>query len=63
MGIVEKVKIIDKMLSKYFVLFSILMFAFVFGWTYTGGKQSFRHYYKILASFLFLLIKGLLLVI
>ena len=51
MGIVEKVKIIDKMLSKYFVLFSIVMFAFVFGWTYTGGKQSFRHYYKILASF------------
>ena len=41
MGIVEKVKIIDKMLSKYFVLFSIVMFAFVFGWTYTGGNNLF----------------------
>ena len=40
MVIVEKVKIIDKMLSKYFVLFSIVMFAFVFGWTYTGGGNN-----------------------
>ena len=41
MGIVQKVKEIDKMTSKYFIPFSIIFFAFALGCTYAGGETIF----------------------
>ena len=41
MGIVENVKRIDKMASKFFVPFSIVFFAFIFGWKYASGDTIF----------------------
>ena len=41
MGFVQKVKEIDKITSKYFIPFSIVFFAFVFGWTYAGCETIF----------------------
>ena len=43
MSIVKKVKEFDKISSKYFIPFTIVVFGFVFGWTYAGGKQFFHH--------------------
>ena len=41
MGIVEDVKAIDKASSKYFVLFSIITYGFLFGWNYQSGETIF----------------------
>ncbi len=41
MGIVEDVKAIDKVASKYFVLFSIIAYGFLFGWNYQSGETIF----------------------
>ena len=60
MGIVEKVKIIDKMLSKYFVPFSIVLFAFVFGWTYTGGETIFSSLLQDISIFFILINQGVI---
>ena len=38
MGIVEDVKAIDKVASKYFVVFSIIAYGFLFGWNYQSGE-------------------------
>ena len=60
MGIVGKVKIIDKMSSKYFVPFSIVMFAFVFGWTYTGGETIFSSLLQDISIFFILINQGVI---
>ena len=49
MSLVQKVKEIDKMTSKYFIPFSIVFFAFAFGWTYADGETIF-------SSFLFFIV-------
>ena len=41
MGIVEDVKTIDKIASKYFVVFSIITYGFLFGWNYQSGETIF----------------------
>jgi len=41
MGIVEDVKAIDKVASKYFVVFSIIAYGFLFGWSYQSGETIF----------------------
>ena len=41
MGIVEDVKAIDKVASKYFVIFSIIAYGFLFGWNYQSGETIF----------------------
>tara|TARA_B100001996_G_C18362076_1_gene478216 strand:+ start:389 stop:598 length:210 start_codon:yes stop_codon:yes gene_type:complete len=41
MDIVERVKRMDKAASKYFVPFSIMVYAFLFGWSYAGGSNIF----------------------
>ena len=41
MGIVEDVKAIDKVASKYFVVFSIIPYGFLFGWNYQSGETIF----------------------
>ena len=41
MGIVENVKAIDKIASKYFVVFSIIAYGFLFGWNYQSGETIF----------------------
>ena len=41
MGIVEDVKAIDKIASKYFVVFSIIAYGFLFGWNYQSGETIF----------------------
>jgi len=40
-SIVKQVKEFDKMSSKYFIPFTIVVFGFVFGWTYSGGGNNF----------------------
>ena len=41
MGIVEDVKAIDKIASKYFVVFSIIAYGFLFGWNYQSEETIF----------------------
>tara|TARA_Y100000768_G_scaffold343783_1_gene289647 strand:+ start:206 stop:415 length:210 start_codon:yes stop_codon:yes gene_type:complete len=41
MGIVEDVKAIDKVASKYFIVFSIIAYGFLFGWNYQSGETIF----------------------
>ena len=41
MGIVENVKAMDKIASKYFVVFSITVYGFLFGWSYQSGETIF----------------------
>ena len=41
MGIVEDVKAIGKIASKYFVVFSIIAYGFLFGWNYQSGETIF----------------------
>ena len=41
MGIVEDVKALDKVASKYFVVFSIIAYGFLFGWNYQSGETIF----------------------
>ena len=41
MGIIEDVKTIDKVASKYFVVFSIIAYGFLFGWNYQSGETIF----------------------
>ena len=41
MGIVEDVKAIDKIASKYFVVFSIIAYGFLFGWNYQSVETIF----------------------
>ena len=54
MGIVQKVKEIDKITSKYFVPFSIVFFAFVFGWNYAGGETIFSSLMQYISIFFIL---------
>tara|TARA_B100000575_G_C22867949_1_gene506732 strand:- start:11 stop:220 length:210 start_codon:yes stop_codon:yes gene_type:complete len=60
MGMVEKVKKIDKMLSKYFVPFSTVLFAFVFGWKYTGGETIFSSLLQDISIFFILINQGVI---
>ena len=41
MGIVEDVKAIDKVASKYFIVFSIIAYGFLCGWNYQSGETIF----------------------
>ena len=41
MGIVDDVKAISKIASKYFVVFSIIAYGFLFGWNYQSGETIF----------------------
>tara|TARA_A100001011_G_C13707674_1_gene594263 strand:- start:278 stop:487 length:210 start_codon:yes stop_codon:yes gene_type:complete len=60
MGIVENVKRIDKMASKFFVLFSIVFFAFVFGWKYASGETIFSSLMQDISILLILLNQGVI---
>ena len=54
MGIIEKVKELDKMSSKYKVPFTIVAFGFAFGWTYTGGGTIFSSLMQDISIFFIL---------
>ena len=60
MSIVKKVKEIDKMTSKYFVLFSITFFAFAFGWGYADGKTIFSSLIQYISIFFNLINQGVI---
>ncbi len=60
MSIVEKVKEFDKMSSKYFIPFSIVFFAFVFGWTYASGETIFSSLMQDISIFFILLNQGVI---
>ena len=60
MGIVQKVKEIDKVTSKYFVPFSIVFFAFVFGWNYAGGETIFSSLMQDISIFFILINQGVI---
>ena len=55
MDIVDKVKRIDKMTSKFFVPFSITAYAFIFGWNYSAGTNIFSSFLQDV-SILFILV-------
>ena len=54
MDIIEKIKEIDKMSSKYKVPFTIVAFGFAFGWTYTGGGTIFSSLMQDISIFFIL---------
>ena len=60
MGIVKKIKEIDKITSKYFVLFSVFFFAFAFGWTFTGGETIFSSLMQDISIFFILINQGVI---
>ena len=60
MGIIEKVKEIDKMSSKYKVPFTIVAFGFAFGWTYTGGGTIFSSLMQDISIFFILVNQGVI---
>ena len=60
MGIIEKVKEIDKMSSKYKVPFTIVAFGFAFGWTYTGGGTIFSSLIQDISIFFILVNQGVI---
>ena len=60
MGIVEKVKEFDKMSSKYFIPFSIIFFAVVFGWKYAGGETIFSSLMQDISIFFILVNQGVI---
>ena len=60
MGIVENVKNFDKKTSKYFVPFSLLFFALVFGWNYASGETIFSSLMQDISIFFILINKGVI---
>jgi hypothetical protein len=41
MGIIDKVKNVDKIASKYFVPFSIIVYGFLLFWNFLSGQSIF----------------------
>ena len=60
MSMVQKVKEIDKMTSKYFIPFSIVFFAFAFGWNYAGGETIFSSLMQDISIFFILINQGVI---
>ena len=60
MNIVKKVREFDKMSSKYFIPFTIVIFGFVFGWTYTGGETIFSSLMQDISIFFILVNQGVI---
>ena len=60
MDIVEKVKRLDKMTSKYFVPFSIIVYAFIFGWNYSAGTNIFSSFMQDVSILLILVNQGVI---
>tara|TARA_B100001741_G_C16317535_1_gene488894 strand:- start:261 stop:470 length:210 start_codon:yes stop_codon:yes gene_type:complete len=60
MSIVKQVKEFDKMLSKYFIPFTIVIFGFVFGWTYAGGETIFSSLMQDISIFFILVNQGVI---
>ena len=58
MSIVEKVKELDKASSKYFIPFTIVVYAFVFGWKYNGGETIFSSLMQDISIFFILVNQG-----
>ncbi len=60
MDIVEKVKRVDKMTSKYFVPFSIIVYALIFGWNYSAGTNIFSSFMQDVSILLILVNQGVI---
>ena len=60
MDIVEKVKRLDKMTSKYFVPFSIIDYALIFGWNYSAGTNIFSSFLQDMIIFFILVNQGVI---
>ena len=60
MSLVQKVKEVDKITSKYFIPFSIVFFAFAFGWTYAGGETIFSSLMQDISIFFILINQGVI---
>ena len=60
MSIVKQVKEFDKMSSKYFIPFTIVVFGFVFGWTYAGGETIFSSLMQDISIFFILVNQGVI---
>ena len=60
MDIVKKVKDIDKITSKYFVLFSIIVYGFLFGWYYQSGQSIFSSIMQDVSILFILLNQGVI---
>tara|TARA_Y100001970_G_C13527412_1_gene505994 strand:+ start:180 stop:389 length:210 start_codon:yes stop_codon:yes gene_type:complete len=60
MNIVEKVKSIDKATSKYFVPFSIIIYAILLGWHYAEGTNIFSTTIQDMFVFFILINQGVI---
>ena len=62
MSIIKQVIEFDKMTSKYFIPFTIVVFGFVFGWTYSGGETIFSSLMQDISIFFILVNQGVIIV-
>ena len=60
MSIIKQVIEFDKMTSKYFIPFTIVVFGFVFGWTYSGGETIFSSLMQDISIFFILVNQGVI---
>ena len=60
MSIIKQVIEFDKMTSKYFIPFTIVVFGFVFGWTYSGGETIFLSLMQDISIFFILVNQGVI---
>jgi len=59
-SIIKQVIEFDKIKSKYFIPFTIVVFGFVFGWNYTGGKTIFSSLMQDISIFFILVNQGVI---
>ena len=60
MSVINRVKAIDKITSKYFIVFSIVFFGFVFGWKYSSGETIFSSLMQDISIFFILINQGVI---
>ena len=60
MSIIKQVIEFDKIKSKYFIPFTIVVFGFVFGWTYSGGETIFSSLMQDISIFFILVNQGVI---
>ena len=60
MGIIDKVKNVDKITSKYFVPFSIIVYVFLLGWNFSAGQSIFSSTMQDVSVLFILLNQGVI---
>ena len=60
MGIIDKVKNVDKIASKYFVPFSIIVYGFLLFWNFSSGQSIFSSTLQDVSVLFILLNQGVI---